>query len=254
MWECPTRYCNRFGLSQARLVLVNRICSHFDIPAKGLVFVFEKEDFQECYPDVWRFNPNWRKLGIHLNIRVGGVEEISPEHLLKLMKSCDYTNLIWLSVKTCETPRDIDFAWILAHELRHLEQDLSNQILSRAGHLLQCAQPLFEAKEPKIQITVPTELDANLRAYRVTKQEFGSENVNAYVREEFLDNERQELLEMLEQDESGTRYDVFGCTAALLMKYAPQLEKFQKQPGNEHIADFDIARVCSELGTSAQSI
>jgi hypothetical protein len=242
MWESPTRYWNRFGLSQARLVLVNKVCSYFDIPAKGVVFVFEKEDYQECYYDVWRFNPEWRKLANHLNIRVGGVEEISPEHLLKLMKSCKYANLVWICRKACETPEDIDFAWILAHELRHLEQDLSSRTLSKAGHFLQCAQPLFKAKELKAQVTIPTELDANLRAYRVTKEEFGSEDVKAYLRNEFLANDRQELFETLERCHHGKRYDVFRSTVALLRKYRSQLKEFQNRSADESIARFDLTR------------
>ncbi len=247
MHKTATAVQDYFGLSKRRHVLMEKIRSCFGVPARGVVFVLERESYQD-YP-----NPVWRSTAVHLNIEVGGVEERSPEHLLKLMESCQYSHLIWLSRQACEA-RNILFAWILAHELRHLEQDLYSPTLSKAGHFLVRALGTIEVEEPKIGNSIPTELDANLRAYRLTQRMFGTEVVKAHVQNEFDEENRKTLLGVLERCEHGKRYDVSGCTVALLRKYSSQLKEFQKRPVGQSTAAFDIDKVCSELSVGAHSI
>ncbi len=247
MHNAATAVQDRFGLSKRRRVLMKRVRSCFGVPARGVVFVLEREGYQDYA------NPVWRSTAVHLNIEVGGVEERSPEHLLKLMESCQYSHLIWLSRQDCEA-RDILFAWILAHELRHLEQDLCSPTLSKAGHFLVRALGTVETKEPKMGNSIPTELDANLRAYRLTQWMFGTEVVKAHVQNEFDEESRKRLLGVLERSEHGKRYDVSGCTVALLRKYSSQLKEFQKRSVGQSTAAFDIDKVCSELSARARTI
>ncbi|TEU10632.1 MAG: hypothetical protein E3J21_25770 [Anaerolineales bacterium] len=229
-----------FGLPERRHALMERIRSRFAIPSTGVVFVLEKENYQD-YP-----NSVWRQMAVHLSIKDAPLEEASPDHLLRLMKSCKYSNLIWLSRQACEA-RDIEFAWILSHELRHLEQDLSSHALSRAGHFLRYALGGIDIKEPKMQNTIPTELDANLRALTVTRGIFGDEYVDSYIQHESSVSEREKQdFDVLKSHDYGKRYDVFGRTVTLLRKYRSQLEEFQKQSTDRSIANFDIERVCLE--------
>lgn len=103
MWKDSTTVIDRVQLPKSRRILMDRILSHFNIPCTGVVLVLEKEDYQE-HP-----NSVWRNMAIHLNIEVGGVEEASPDHLLKLMNSRRYSHLIWLSKEASET-LDVHFA------------------------------------------------------------------------------------------------------------------------------------------------
>lgn len=242
MWKDSTIVIDRTQLPKSRRILMDRTLSHFDIPCIGVVLVLEKEDYQE-YP-----NSVWRNMAMHLNIEVGGIEEASPDHLLKLMNSCRYSHLIWLSRQACKAP-DVHFAWILGHELRHLQQDLYSPRLSKAGHFLDCTLSRIEIEEPEVQNTIPTELDANLQAYRLTQQMFGNGVVNDHVQNEFDAKNRKELLKMLERCEHGKRYDVFRSTVALLRKYRSQFKKFQNRSADKSVAKFDIDRVCSKLST-----
>jgi len=192
-------------------------------------------------------------MAIHLNVKEGSLEEMSPGHLLRLMKSRQYSNLIWLSRQACEAP-EIDFAWILTHELRHLEQDLSSHALSKAGHFLSCVLGVTHMEEPKVQNTIPTELDANLRALTVTREVFGTDAVESYVQNEssMSENQKQDF-DVLGSHDTGEKYDVFGHTAALLRKYQFQFKEVQKRSEETSIATFDIERVCSELNAGPHS-
>lgn len=247
MWKAATTVIDRFGLSEHRQILMDRIRSHFDIPSTGVVFVLEKEDYQDDPSSVWR------QMAVHLNIEVGGVEEASPEHLLALMKSPNYSNLVWLSKQACEA-RDIHFAWILVHELRHLEQDLCSHTLSRVGHFLNCTLGSIDIEKPAVQNTIPTELDANLRAWRMTREIFGAEVVETYVQNESVARQHKQSFQILISYDPEKTYDVLGCTISLLRKYKSQLKGLQKQSEDNFMATFDIDMVCSELSRVRNSI
>ena len=240
MWAATTAIIDRFGLPEARKSLVNKIRSQFNVPSKGVVFVFERGDYRN-FP-----NATWRPTAVHLNIQVGGMEEISPEHILGLMKSKEYSNLIWLSKQACED-RDIWFSWILAHELRHLEQDLQSHTLSRAGHFLNRALARINIEEPKIQNTIPTELDANLKAWRVVRKVFGAEVADAHVKNESTTGQDKQSFRILMSHGSEKAYDVLSCTISLLRKYQSPLEELQKESKDHFVATFDIGAVCAEL-------
>lgn len=247
MWKAATTVIDRFALSKHRQILMDRIRSHFNIPSTGVVFVLEKEDYQDYLSSVWR------STAVHLNIEVGDLEERSPPHLLDLMKSQDYSNLIWLSKQACEG-RDICFAWILTHELRHLEQDLCSHTLSKAGHFLNCTLGRIDIEEPAVENTIPTELDANLRAWRVTRKILGVEVVKTYVQNKSVARQHKQSLQILISHNPEKTYDVLGCTISLLWKYQSQLKELQKQSEDNFIATFNIDMVCSELSRLRNSI
>lgn len=240
MYDRATTVIDRIGLCEHRQALMDKIRSHFDIPSTGVVFVLEREDYRNYR------NYIWRSTAVHLNIEVGGVEEMSPQYLLDLMKSQDYSNLIWLSKKACEA-RDICFAWVLAHELRHFEQDLCSHTLSKAGHFLLRTLGTINIEELNTQNTVPTELDADLKAWRVIRKLFGVEVADSYVRNESAAGKHQQPFRILISHDPEKTYDVFGYTVSLLQKYQSQLKGLQKHSEDNFIATFDIDMTCSEL-------
>ena len=119
----PTNIIDRFGVSSSRRNLADRILAKFSIPDTGVIIVFERDDYTNDLITIWGRD----RMALHLNIK-DGIVEMSPDHLLILMKSKDYDQLIWLSRQTCES-EDIEFTWILSHELRHLEQELHSNTL-----------------------------------------------------------------------------------------------------------------------------
>lgn len=240
MWDAAINIIDRFGLSISRRSLVRKILSYFNIPPKGTVIVFEKDDYQDY------INHAWRRVACHLNIKDGGTEEMSPEHLLRLMESKEYAHLIWLSKQACEE-KEMRFTWILAHELRHLEQDLLSPTLSKAGHFLRIALGGIEIEEPKVVNLIPTELDADMKARQIIQKLFGVEASDEYMKKESIDGNHKESFQIVISQNPDKSYDVFGKTILLLRKYQHEFEELQKQRVNTHIAGFDINAICFEL-------
>ena len=181
-----------------------------------------------------------------MNIKAGGIEEISPEPLLKIMKSKKYSHLIWVSGDVSKS-EEIECIWTLAHELQHLKQDLTSLILSKAGNFLSNTLGNIATDEQKIDLLVPTELDAELIAWRVTRNIFGNKIANLYVLNNSKSGERKKSNQFLLSYDPEKKYDVIGNTIRLLKKYQNQLEILQKKSEDSIIKRFNINGVCLEL-------
>jgi hypothetical protein len=129
MWDADTKIFDWAKLSEDRKILLDRLFAEFRIPEKGIAFILDKNDYFD-YP-----NPRWQYQGLHMNIKLGGVEEISPDPLLEIMRSGNYSNLIWLSNKTCIGDA-ATFVWVTSHELQHYIQDKKCHLLAVAGSFL----------------------------------------------------------------------------------------------------------------------
>jgi len=144
MWDANTNIIDWIELSNKRKILIKKVISYFNVPSKGVAIVIDNKCYKNSY------NPTWRcSKANHMNIKDGGIEKISPEPLLKIMKSKQYSHLIWVSGDISKS-KDIEFMWTLAHELRHLEQDLISIILSKAGKFLRNTLGNIEIDEKKL--------------------------------------------------------------------------------------------------------
>ena len=227
--------------------LCHDICDKFKIPTNGLVIIFDEHDYNQ---DDFYSQSIWINLGNHLNIQEGdGFDEISPPEIHNLIRSLDYSHLIWLSNHAWET-EDIGFAWNLSHELCHFEQDLKNHYLSLAGNFLYKNLKGLYIEEPKLWITVPTELHAELTAWRTVKKlkkYFSSQNVNSYM--SYLCNldENKEHFQILTTHNPEDSYDVRASLISLLRKYQPELDAvINSIYGNTSILQ-NVDHICSEL-------
>jgi len=159
LWDANTSIFDWVNLTKKRKALIKKLIFYFNVPDKGVAIVIDNKYYENSYNPKWRYSK-----GIHMNIKDGGIEEISPNPLLEIMKSKKYSQLIWISGDISQG-KDIEFIWGFAHELRHLEQDLITVVLSKAGNFLSNALGNIEIDEQKIDLIVPTELDAELVAW-----------------------------------------------------------------------------------------
>ena len=241
MWDANTNIFDWVNLTKKRKVLIKKLISYFNIPAKGVAIVIDNKCYENSY------NPKWRYAkAIYMNIKHGGIEEISPEPLLKIMKSKKYSHLIWVSGDVYKG-KDIEFIWTLAHELKHLKQDLISTILSKAGNFLRNTLGNIEIDEQKIDLIIPTELDAELAAWRATRNIFGNEIANPYVLNNSKSGERKKSYQFLLSYDPEKKYDIIGNTIRLLKKYQNRLEIVQKKSEDSIIKRFNINEVCLEL-------
>lgn len=237
MWEAATTVIDRAGVPENRKMLAGQVISCFDVPPKGVAIVMDGGDYQE--------HPTWRNKAVHLNLKPGCVEPDSPGHLVELVNSGDYSNLVWLS-RRISLAGDINFTWTLAHELRHLENGLKDSNLSLAGAFLFHTLGFIAIEEPKVDLTVPTELDAELAAWRVTRKIIGKKAADSYLQNQVA-SQRIRLLLTYDPE---MPYDARSETVALLRKYQRKLEAYQKQSEDDYIKHFDINEVCSNLSIS----
>ena len=154
-------------MDETKTNLVHLITRILNIPERDILFVFDDSDY-EGY-----INPTWsRKQALHMNLALGGIEEMSPEHLLKLMGGATHAHLVWFSKKACQK-QPVEFSWIVAHEMQHLLQDMRSHTLSRATYFLMNNLNAIDIEEPRITITVPAELEAERTAREIVTEIFG---------------------------------------------------------------------------------
>jgi len=241
LWGANTNIFDWVNLTKKRKVLIKKLISYFNIPAKGVAIVIDNECYENSY------NPRWRcSKATYMNIKDGGIEEMSPNSLLEIMQSSKYSHLVWISGDVSKR-KDIEFIWTLAHELQHLKQDLISTILSKAGNFLPNTLGNIETDEQKIDLLVPTELDAELIAWRVTRNILGNKIANSYVLDNSKSGERKKSYQFLLSYDPEKKYDVIGNTIRLLKKYQNQLEIVQKKTEDSIIKRFNINEVCLEL-------
>lgn len=168
MWDQLNRHIDRLGFSQQRADLVSEVMMYFEIPSHGVCIVFDDSDYGDINMGIWSANR-----ALYKNVEVFEREDISPEHLLEIMNERSHAHLVWCS-KRVGLSNDIDFAWTLAHELRHLEQDYRNPLISRVNNFLYKAVDLSPANG---WWGLPAELDAELTARRVTSSIYVDPNV-----------------------------------------------------------------------------
>jgi hypothetical protein len=240
MWQAKSDIIDMVGLSDRYKYFLHLICGLFSIPDKGTIIIFDANDYDEY------INPTWRFSALHMNLKFGGIEEMSPEHILKIMESKQYEHLIWFSKRVFES-RYIEFSWTVAHEFRHLQQEFISNVLSKAGHFLYLTIGGINIEEYKIDVTVPTELDAELAAWKTIRHVFGVRVADSYVVNNSISGKRCDAYKVLNSHDPDTPYDVVGSTINLLRKYQPQLEELQNKLDDDFLKKFNIGKACEAL-------
>lgn len=214
------RTYNRNNLDKSRLDLAKKIQDNFKLPQSGVVIIFDDNDFEN---DI---NPVWRNPANYFDLRFGHVEEMSSEHILDVMKSKKYAHIIWLAKRTCNS-NDMNFSWKLSHEFRHLEQSLISFELIEAGEIL---NNIFR-RINKSWIDVPTELDAQLCAWRVVSNTFSIESCRSFIQSkiEFNNNHYKVLI----KNNPNNPPDLIIETLNLLKKYKDEIKKFENEVEND---------------------
>lgn len=245
MWNCQSNYDYFYTLPENKKKLHHGTCNNFRIPEIGVVFVFDNYDYHKSseYAD----DSIWKNLGNHLNIREGdGANDESPPPVAKIIRSLDFSHLIWLS-KRAWAGQMIDFVWNLSHELRHLEQDVENHFIALAGNFLYRNLSGIDVEEPKIDVTVPTEFDAELVAWRTVRKLFGTNQADLYVDDHCCSGNKQESFRLLSLYDPEANYDVRSSLIPLLHKYQPQLDEIICNIYGTASVLQNVDHICSEL-------
>ena len=156
----------RIDVSDARRQLIHRVGSEMGMEKYRGYVLFDDSDYAN-YP-----NPKWRKRALRFDVR-RGVEEISPDHILKLMTAPDCDHFVWLSKRIAESEQ-VHMIWVYAHELRHVIQSAVYPELS------EMTVSLRNAARAAYAVDLPQELDAELAARDIVVRLFGEAEYQAY--------------------------------------------------------------------------
>ncbi|NQV13380.1 MAG: hypothetical protein HQ530_03695 [Parcubacteria group bacterium] len=226
MWNSKTDIIEYCSLTKEYKKVFNSVLSKANLPDYGVVVMLDDNDYSKYK------NPLWNDLARYMNIKQGGVEIESPQRLLKLMESSKYEHLIWMSEKACRK-NCLEFAWVLFHEIQHFNQNLIAPELSEASFILQKFLGKIDIEEPKIQNTVPTEMDANLYAWRNTYNIFGPKKTDDFIKRKVASGNYTRSFSLLLNQGLEEPYDVCCKTSMLINKYYDKLkEHSDKTPIN----------------------
>src|SRR5262249_534595 len=70
--------------------LIEQINSIMNIPNTGVYIVFDNDEFPNY------INKRFRR-AFYMNIKKGGIEELSPIHILEIMNKADCEHFVWVS-------------------------------------------------------------------------------------------------------------------------------------------------------------
>jgi hypothetical protein len=120
-------------------------------------------------------------------------------------------------------------------------------LLYISGHFLGRTLGLIEIEETKAQNAIPTELDANLKAWNVTRKLLGKETADTFVKNESISGKHRQSFQILISHKPNDIYDVFGCTINILRKYYAQFKDLQARSNDGFVRSINIEEICLEL-------
>jgi len=238
MWESQTDILFRTEVNSTKRQYLAKLIDLFSIPIRGVLIILDSDDYKK-HP-----NPRWTYQGLHLNIKMGGIEEMSPEYLLEIMESRKYSNLIWLSKRICDANL-IEFIWVASHEFQHFIQDQNCHILSVANAFLNdnLSHPGIRIEEPKVPLTVPYEFDAEIEAYKTVKKLLGDKQAHDFIK----DSKNYDRLKRLHNHDFSKPYNVLTETIHFFEKYQDELIKYVDSTEVPFVNSFDIKKTISDL-------
>ncbi len=227
--------------------LMNCVMSRFNIPERGVYVLFNDEEIdrksnydETCYLPCYHTNISSGKKGMGINL--------APV-VSQIIASDKYSNLVFISKQVCERD-DIELCWCLTHELTHLEQDLISHDLSVANDFLCHIFSIIKTDEPKVSLSIPFELDAQLKTWRVVREVFGEQEADCFVEAKSKTTQGKHLFKYLVKKDLQLRYDLIGETVKMLRKYQDDIQNARtakQDKWKEWIEQFDIDQYCESL-------
>jgi len=183
---------NQQSIPKTIKLLTLKIQKILDVDNAGLVTYFADEDFSK-YP-----NNRYRDCAFYMNIKMGGIEEISPADIVCIMKDPNTIHFIWLS--NLWKRNEITFTWLFAHELKHLKQNITTPNINEKTEQL---KKLYEGSVcSKIsqynQYDLPVEKDADLTAKYVVEKLFPEKQVDDFFNWMISDGKRAKSFKHLQ--------------------------------------------------------
>jgi hypothetical protein len=100
----------------------------------------------------------------------------------------------------------------------------------------------IDVDEPKVSFIIPTELDAELNAWRVICKIFNNKEIDDYFYEKLKPENMPKSYSYLLKFNPNYPYDVISSTKDFLQKYKIEFNKFKNSSNDYFIKHFDIEK------------
>ncbi|MDD1758508.1 MAG: hypothetical protein LUQ22_07250 [Methanotrichaceae archaeon] len=234
--DMDKRFILRNMGTASKLPLYERLLAKMAVPRNGVYILLDDGE----YPNY--FNPRYKR-ALYMNIRVGGLEEMSPQHILDIMGKPDCEHFVWISPSVLNG-NEFYATWVLAHELQHVIQDSNHPELAKVGTFLRYALPAMKTDAQLNQLDFPGELDAELKAKEMAISLLGVESYRAFVSNEVLHNNANDYykkLEILEISRPSYKEATLLLICSSKDAFIDQQKRLNEKGKN---FDFDIERLC----------
>jgi hypothetical protein len=182
--------------------------------------------------------PEWRtfagKRALFCNLGRSGLlaPDRTPPEILAWIREQSWTRLIWISAAVA-SGEVAGIIWDLAHELRHLEQSQDcPELFQAGGELYRYGLMLWGEDTP--WMTVPTEVDCELAAWRVLRELRSPEDARRLVEERAADPEHARNAGILLALDPCAPFAIYDEMLALLREHSTKLGELT-QP--KHVSD-----------------
>lgn len=222
----------------SKLPLYECLLDKMGVPQNGVYILLDDGE----YPTY--FNPRYKQ-ALYMNIHIGGIEEMSPKHILDIIHKPDCEHFVWISPSVANG-NEFYATWAFAHELQHVIQDVSHPELAKVGTFLRYSLPAIKTSGRLNQLDLPAELDAEIKAKEMTVSLLGLESYRAFVgnEENVQDNaaDYYKKLETLEISWCGFKEATLSVLCGSKDAFLDQQKRLNEKGKS---FDFDIERLCA---------
>jgi len=120
----------RIEAEPKRCAIANQVIAESGLAGESLIVVLDDSDYEDDPNPRYSKDDAW-----YMNIRYGQLEETSPEHMFEIMDPPRCDHLIWVS-KRVAVGSCLRLVWVLAHELRHVKQEIEYPELSTTNLII----------------------------------------------------------------------------------------------------------------------
>jgi hypothetical protein len=229
----PTKYDFRIKLKKKQQDIFNNILDYFDVPNTGLLFIVDSENYNSS------IYPSWGIDAQALDLSQSDVDSMCPHYIWSVTRRDNYQFLLWFSKRVSLYP-NINFTWIVAHELTHYKQSIFTPELLIINSFLLEILPSLSIKGVKSLISIPIELDAELNAWEITKNLFSNTQIKAFFENKIRDPKYSGHYKELMRYNPNNYYDVIRSTIDFLEYYYDMILAIQRKSNDNYISKFDI--------------
>lgn len=183
-------FCDSFGVfTLKKKINSNKECVKKVINAFNAeeILIFEHQNILFFFDDKQRINDSMGSLIFRGSFDYAYFKKEFSDEINKISKFSDFEFIIYISENTAEIDSEIFKSLTIAHELQHILQEVYIKCIILKDTLLKKYLRLKNLYSPKEYRNLPTEIDAFIKAKKITINLFSEREVNDFLNAEIAE-------------------------------------------------------------------